>query len=341
MTAAPVGAPAPANGAAPAANGAPAHQANNGAPAQQPAAAKTEAAEKAFHYKTKLRGADGREVEVEYKDPQQLARELAEGRDAKYRREREGKELSEYRQFLKQLTADPRTALQRLNINLDELALQRAEREAQLAEMSPEAREAAELKQKLADIEAAQQRAQKEAQQTKAQRRHQAMREQAKADIIASLKHVGMDISGRENATMRGAMMSLASRIQQRAIRAKQPPYTPEQLGAEVHKAWLSDAGRITKLVAASPEFRTRNAETLSGMLEGLTGGLEGPALLQFLGPAFAKRIVQAQLAALEQGRSSAAQTSPSVTQTQPPKGEAPPLDYYELQKWKSKHGLR
>ncbi len=307
--------------------------ANGKAPAPvDPKAAAPAPVEKPFQYKTKIRSGDGREVEVEYDKPK-LDRTLVEHRDAVAKLARYEKELAERRAFDKMLRENPREALSKHGLNLDELALQRAQREAQLAELSPEQRRIVELEQQIQEREESTKRTEQERQQTQAQRRKQAYQEKTRAEVIQSLKHVGLDImTGPQNAQVRGTMLAMAAKIQARTIRAGKPAYTPQELGAEVQKAWLSDATRISGLVASMPEFRAKNAEALRGHLDSLTSGLEGVDLLTFLGPTFARRIVQAQLAQLAGGKSS----QPAPTNGQQPtqqQGGDVPLDYYEMRR--------
>lgn len=304
-------------------NGAPTNGAINGEAAPPKAEAPKEAP---FSYKTKVRGGDNREVEIEFDKPK-LDRTIVEHRDAVAKLAKYEKELAERRAFDKMLEQDPRAALAKRNINLDELALQRAQREAQLAELTPEQRRIVELEQAIAEKEESTKRAEQERLQQTEARRKQAFRQRTQQEVIESLKHVGMDITGKANAQTRGSMLSLAARIQARTIRAGRPPFTPQQLGAEVQKAWLGDATRISGLVAAAPEFRTKNAEFLRSHIDALTTGLEGGEFLNFFGPAFIRKVVQAQLAALQGGQ----QAQQTQQQTNQPNARIKPEDNVPL----------
>ena len=315
---------------APASNGANGAQTNGAAKAEAPRAEAPKVEE--FKYKTKIRSGDGRDVELELDKPR-LDRTLVEHRDAMAKLARYEKERAEWAAKERLAKENPRDFLAKYGHNLDELALQRAQREAQLAELTPEQRRIVELEQALQEREAAQQKAEQERQQTREQRRKQAFREQTQRQVSEALKHVGMDITGKGNAQTRGEMLSLAARIQARTIRAGKPPFTPEQLGAEVQKAWMGNATRISSLVAAAPGFRTKNAEMLRGHLEGITNGLEGNDLLQFVGSAFIRRVVQAQLAALQGGQKpTEPQMQQAPAQTKQLGGDVP-LDYYEMRR--------
>ena len=320
-------APAATNGA----NGAQANGAQaNGAPKAE--APKPEAPKEPASTKKKLK-VGGKEFEIDFADQARLERELAIGLDARQKREAELKELAELRAERKLLKENPWEAAKKHGHSLEEQLLQKAQREAQLAELTPEQRRIVELEQALQEREAAQQKAEQERQQTREQRRRQAFRNQMQSQVIESLKHVGMDITGKGNAATRGAMLSLAAKIQARTIRAGRPAFTPEQLGAEVQKTWLLDTTRISGLVTAAPEFRAKNAEALRSHIDALTNGLEGNDLLQFVGSGFIRRVVQAQLAALQGGQRP---TEPPAQTNQPQikqLGGDVPLDYYEMRR--------
>lgn len=304
-------------------------QANGTPPPDAGQPASTQAPKEAYRFKRTLKVGDKR-VAVDL-DESGLERELQAGRHFARQWEQAQAKLKAAAELEQLLATNPREAFKRRGFDFDQLLMSEAQRAEQMAQMTPEQQRIAELEHALQQREELDRQQKEQAEAAKLERSRVRSQETARKELFESLKHVGFPIEGEANRSFRGAALSMAAKIQARAIRAGQPRLTPQQLGEAVQRQFLEDSGRVASVVAKVPEFRTKNAGAISSLLEGVTSGLEGQALLDMLGPKMQQRIVQAQMAALQKRGVTVGggQTQPQ----QPGKEEKPTLDYYTLQK--------
>lgn len=301
---------------------------------QLPEAGQTSASQppkqEAYRFKKTLK-VSGKPVAVDL-DEAGIERELQTGRHYARQWEEAQSKLRAAAELEQLLASNPREALKRKGLDFDQLLLTEAQRAAQMAEMTPEQQRIAELEHQLAQRDEFEKQQKQQQEQALAERRRANTQNQVRKEVFESLKHVGFPIDGEGNRAFRGAALAMGAKIQARAIRAGQPRLTPQQLGEAVQRQFLEDSGRVASVVAQVPEFRTKNAGAISSLLDGVTAGLEGQALLDMLGPKMQQRLIQAQMAALQKRAGVTVGGQQSQTQ-QPGKDEKPVLDYYTLQK--------
>ncbi len=268
-----------------------------------PPVAKVEAPKAAEPYRFKREiSLNGKKVPVEL-DELGIEREIATGRAAQSQATRLQKQLEQFTKMNELLEAGDFDGLAKLKgADFESFIAQREQRAKAMAELTPEQQEIVTLREQIAQSQRKQQaeEAQRQQQQQQAQRR--ATQERTRADLFESLKHVGYKLDGPENAQARGTAIAMAARIQKQALLAGRPRLTPEQLGAEVSRAFLGDVAHIARAVTKHPEFRGKHGKEVGAVLESLTNGLEGDSLLDSLGPALLMRVVQAQMAQLGRG---------------------------------------
>lgn len=320
---------APAATQAPAAAKSTATQTPASTPATPPAA---ESAQQQYRFKKELK-VNGKVVSVDL-DEAGLERELQVGRHLKQQYEALQAQLKQKAELEELLANNPREALKRKGHDIDAILLAEAQRQAQMAELTPEQQELASLKQQMAERDEAEKRQKLEAQQRAKQQREQQSRQQTKAELFESLKHCGFPVDGDANRAFRGTALAMGARLQARAIRAGQPPLNPQQLGAAIQQQFLADMTRTAAVVTQAPEFRTKHGQHLSGFIEASTTGLEGEALLNLLGPKLLTRVTQAQLAALNARKGvTVGGDAPAAAPAQPAGngGAGAPLDFISL----------
>lgn len=285
-----------------------------------------------YRFKKELK-VNGKAVPVDL-DEAGLERELQVGRHLKQQYEALQAQLKQKAELEELLAANPREALKRKGHDIDAILLAEAQRQAQLAELSPEQQRIAQLEAELAQRNEATERQKAEAQQRAKQHREQQSRQQTKAELFESLKHCGFPIEGEGNKAFRGTALAMGARIQARAIRAGQPPLSPQQLGAAIQQQFLADMTRTAAVVTQAPDFRTKHGQHLSGFIEASTTGLEGEALLSLLGPKLLTRVTQAQLAALNARKGvtvGGEAPAPAAAQPTGNGGAGAPLDFISL----------
>lgn len=321
---------APANGAnngAPKSNGAP-------APGQQPAGSDqpggaTAAAKSAEPYRFKKEiVVRGKKIAADL-DETGLTRALQERYHFQQEHEAAQPKLKAAAEFEALLRTNPREALKMKGLDYDAMLLAEAERHAAMAEMTPEQKRIAELEHQAKQREESDKQAQAERQKALKEFRKQQVREQTKQTLFAALESCGLPITGKGNEARRGAALAMGVKLQKMALRKTGLELGPAELGAAIQRAFLSDLTSTADLVTQAPEFRTKNAEALAKMLEATTAGLEGEALLKFLGPKMRRRLLAAEHAALD--------AKPGLTvggtTTAPAPEEEQTLDYYAATK--------
>lgn len=276
-----------------------------------------------------------------------LEREIQAGRHFKRQWDAAQAQLKQKAELDAILEKDPLEYLRRRGKDPDRLLLteaqrhaQQADRQAQLAQLPPEIQEAitraeaAETEnQQLKKAEA--ERVEREAQQRE-ERRKLRTRETTKRGVFEALKASGLYPEGTtpQAKAARGRMLALTSRMQMAELRAGRPEMTPQQLAVAIPKRFIGDASQLVEQLSRQPEFRTAHAQELAGLLDATTTGLEGRALLDFLGQGLLSRIIAAQTAVLHAKRN-------GTQQAQPPPQRAPaqqngqpvPLDIFALQR--------
>lgn len=327
VAAAPAAAPAPVtNGAAPA-------TADGASPAPAPVAKPPEP----YRFKRELKV--GGKVHAVDLDEAGITRELQVGRHSQAQLEAARAQLDGQAQFDRLLSSGRvDEALAMKGVDIRALIAANAQKAEQRAQMTPEQARIAELEEQLSQTEQRQQTEQAERQAQAKQARLQNVRNETRTDLFAALDAGGFKLGPNVSKQVRGAALAAAARIQAAAIRAKQPPLTPEALVSAIHKHFFSEQQRTTAALLESPDFRGRHGQELSTHFGALTNGLEGDALLSFCGNAFEQRFVAAQMARLAgagTGGSQAALTPNDATPPPAPQtpGAAPkPMDYWEMQ---------
>ena len=328
-------APAPANGAAKP-NGAPAAGAAGQPPAvgvggEAPVSPKAEP----FRFKKALK-VGGREMPVDL-DEAGLTRELQVRYHLQQEHQAAQAKLKAQSEFEQLLATNPREALKRKGHDLDALLLSEAQRQSQLAELTPEQQRIAELEHRLEQQDKAQKQAaenaKKQAEAAKAQRTRQRIR----GTLFESLKHVGFPVDGQENAQFRGQALSMAARIQRDALKTTGVELDAQQLGAAIQRHYLDGVTRTAQLAVKVPEFRKASGPVLNGLLQTLTEGLEGQPLLEAMGPKLVRALIQAQHQQLgaRNGVVVGGTAAAPIAQPRGPDGKelAPTLDYYAMKK--------
>lgn len=290
-------------------------------------------APEAYRFKKALK-VNGKEIPVDL-DEAGLTRELQVGRHSQAQLEQARAQLEQQAQFDRLIASGRHEEAFRLKgIDIEAAIAARAQRNAQRAELTPEQQENLDLREQLAEHQRrTEAEATERAEQTKTQRRQQVQAE-TRAELFEALDVGGFKLGPNVSKQVRGQALAAAARIQKAAMMAKQPKLTPEQLVAAVHKQFFGEQQRMTAALAESPDFRTKHGKELSGHFEALTTGLEGEALLSFVGPGFEQRFVQAQLARLASaggnGAPPVALTPSDATPLRPSTDKTQSLDYWE-----------
>lgn len=286
----------------------------------------------AYRFKKALK-VNGKEEAVDL-DEAGLTRELQVGRHSQRQLAAAQKTIESQAQFDRLISSGRiDEALAMKGVDIKALIQANAQKAAQLAEMTPEQQRIAELEDQLAQREQQTEADnQTRAEQAKTARRQQ-VQAQTKAELFEALDLGGFKLGPNVTKEQRGAALAAAARLQKAAYMANQPKLTPEQLVAGVHRQMISTAAATAAAAAASPEYRAKYGAEMTTLHGSLTAGLEGDALLDFVGSDFLARMVKAQMGKLER-RNQPVQSSNGYTQPAPPKpGEAPPaMDLYTLQ---------
>ena len=309
-----------------------------GQPPGGPAVAGEAPASPPYRFKKALKVA-GKEVSVDL-DEAGLTRELQVKAHLQTEYQRLSAEAKQRAELDALLEADPLEYLRRRGKNPDDILLTEAQRQSQMAEMTPEQQRIATLERQLEQHQAASKKQAETAKQQAEAARKAVTRQRTAATLMESLKHVGFAIDGPENAHFRGQALKMAAKMQRASIQHTGIEMDAQQLGAAVQRRYLEGVGRTAKMVSTNPEFRKAHAPVLGQLLQTMTEGLEGQALLEVMGPKLIRALITAQTQQLGQrggvvvGGTQAAAPS-YANQQRPPNQPAPGLDpYAHRKKW-------
>lgn len=256
-------------------------------PAAKPGAAPVAPAEpkKPEPWRVKLK-LDNEEIEL---DEERAKRELAELR---WRRKQQN-EVAAQRKAIEHLikmaeTGGDEAVAKELGIDLDTLAERRMAERQRLAAMSPEQQELERAKAEIA-AEAKKLEAEKKriADETTAAERMK-RREASKAEYEAALGHSVLPHSR--------AKLFLMSQIQRGQTESGAPRFTPEQLGKAYDEMAFSMLDELVRAPGTKPELLARWPD-LPKLAVSALDKLDGDALLQALGPALKRKVLEASVA--------------------------------------------
>lgn len=308
---------APATPAAPVKNGA-THTETGQPPAADPkpnAAPAEKAPEQPWKVKRKLK-IGGKEIEQEYDDRRLQILEHTAAQKAEFERER-----SEFQTRLKKLTEAPDELFEELGFNVDDYIAQRAAQREQMAKLTPEQQEIANLKAQIAKREAAEAKAAETAK-AEAQRQADVQYQMQNAKLYSD----AMALAGIERGKPGSAsFLSHAATVRHMAHINGEPDLTPDQLAAHVDRYesnLLNDA--IARKIS-NEGWRAKNGDAIKALTRAIVTPLaksDPEGLLNALGVDMAKLIVGALHAKTRSSPTPIVQETPRDT---PPPPQVPP----------------
>lgn len=261
---------------------APKGEATPGAPKEAP-----KAPEPPRRFKAKAKF-DGKEQDLDLEEGE-VVREIQKARHYDRTRPAFDKQVAEFNAQLEAIKADPLAFLSQRGVDLRQLAIEQQSREAELAKLSPEARRAAELEQQIEQMKSAEtKRVEAEAKQAEV-REHQQLVAQTRGSLEAAIK-----LSGRQRS---GELLKNFAEVMELAVRAGEPPMSPEQLVSAVERLETTRFSSGIKRAVTDPAWRARNASVMKELAQAILPALDGQELVDFVGPANAVKLAKAQLA--------------------------------------------
>lgn len=256
-------------------------EATPGAPKEAPKAPEPP---KRFKAKAKF---DGKEQDLDL-DESEVVREIQKARHYDRTRPAFDKQVADFNARLEAIKADPLAFLSQRGIDLRQLSAEQQAREAELAKLSPEAREAAELREQLESMKSAETKRLEAEKVATAQAEHKQLVANTRNTLDAAIKLSGLKRSGE--------LLKLYADVMELAEHAGEPPLSPEQLVAHGEKleAKRLKAG-ITRAMT-DQAWRARNAPLMKELAQAILPALDGQELVDFVGRENAVKLAKAQL---------------------------------------------
>jgi hypothetical protein len=262
--------------------------------------------------KVRLRKLDGPGEEELDLDDLEVGRYVQKARVADKTRGEFEKRVQEWEAQQEAVLADPLKFFREKGVDLVELGKQEAARAEEMAKLDPVQRELAEAREKLAKYDADQKAATEKAE---AEARFNEQKQYVLAEQQLYKQAIAASGRGAKTPAEAGYLMKLYADVREMAEHAG-VPLTAEQLAAAGDKLELSRFQSMTKRLAASPEWRSKNMGELKALAEAITTAMDDGALMEFFGPKTATRLARAQLSAYRKS------PLPTVADNQPPVGE-------------------
>lgn len=231
---------------------------------------------------------NGKDVDVDLDEGEAL-REIQKARH--YDRTRPEAEARERRlqQTIEAIEKDPRGFLKQRGLDLKQLAAEDIAQEAEMAKLSPEARELAEARQQNQELQQQIQQHAQQQQHAQAQAEHQQLVRNTAGKFAKTIEVMGRTRSGKLLKTM--------AAVEEMAVRAGEPDLSPEQLASAVERFETSNMKEETIERVKDPSWRSRNGALLKELAAAVFGTLDGQELADFVGPAHGAKISKAMLA--------------------------------------------